>query len=344
MGDELTDVERYLGVGCPISFDSDPSQKSSPRYSSTLRGWRSPAYILIDRPTVGGRSAPVQENQPCVVRFVHGGRACAFDTVVLDWDDRQHNSYCRISWPESVHTVSFRKAERVRVNVPCDLQVQGSAVQGRLVDISTGGCRLYVEPPHAVGTEALLSATLPGGRAIEHVQCVVRDVHEGPDGKPHTGCEFVRGQVTVESDIALFVAESLGRGQQEASDAPRVLVIEQDPKRAMVMRRLFESRGIETVLTTGTVDGASSLRLSHVQAAVVSQTQDDLPGALTVRLIKRTRGLESLPVFLYGGDGEDLAAQAREAGVTQHLAAGMNVPEIVGEVAKHLIGAEKTGD
>lgn len=336
MNGEFADVEGYLSVGCPVVVDSDPTRDSGPRYNSTVRGWVGPAYILIDRPMVQGRLAALRENQPCVIRFVREGRACAFAAVVLDWDNRPHHSYCRISWPESLKAVSFRKFERVPVDVPCELTIDDETAAGQLVDISIGGCKVCIEADLSVDAEPLLSATLPSGHAIDHVRCIVRNTREAPGGKSYVGCEFVPGQVTVESDVALFIATSLGRGQQDASDTPSVLIIDQNPKRALLLRHLFESRGSRVILVTGTIDGVCSLRFSNTQAVMVNQTQDDLAGVQTVQLIKRTRGLESLPVFLYGGEAEDLAAEAEQAGATQYFPPGTNAPQIASLVTEHL--------
>jgi len=336
MNGEVTDVERYLSVGCPVVVDSDPTRDTGRRYSSTVRGWCGPAYILIDRPMVQGRLAALRENQPCVIRFVDRGRACAFAAVVLDWDNRPHHSYCRVSWPQSLKAVSFRKFERVPVDVPCELTIDDKAAAGQLVDISIGGCMVCIEADLAADAEPLLSATLPSGHAIDDVRCIVRNIRGAPGGKSYMGCEFVPDQVTVESDVALFIATSMGRGQQDASATPGVLIIDQNPKQAVLLRHLFESRGSRVILATGTVDGVSSLRLSNTQAVMVNQTQDDLAGVLTVQLIKRTRGLESLPVFLYGGEAEDLAAKAEQAGATQYFPPGMTAPQIVSLVTEHL--------
>jgi len=336
MNGESADVESYLRVGCPVVVDSDPTRNTGRRYSSTVRGWCGSAYILLDRPMVQGRLAALRENQPCVIRFVDCGRACAFAAIVLDWDNRPHHSYCRVSWPQSLKVVSLRKFERVPVDVPCEVTIDDETTAGQLDDISTGGCRICIQADLAVDAEPLLSATLPSGHSIDDVRCIVRNVRAAAGGKSYVGCEFVPGQVSVESDVALYIATALGRGQQEASNTPSVLIIEQNPKQAVLLRHLFESRGSRVILATGAIDGMCSLRLADTQAVVVNQVQDDLAGVLTVQLIKRTHGFESLPVFLHGGDAEDLAARAEQAGATQYFPPDINLADAVGFVVEHI--------
>ncbi|HOT49765.1 MAG TPA: flagellar brake domain-containing protein, partial [Candidatus Hydrogenedentes bacterium] len=129
------DFEPYLQVGCPVAFHSDPFVKDAPRYSSVIRGWRRLSYVLVDRPRIGPHFAAIRENQPCVIRFVRDGKACAFDSLVLDWDTRMHNAYCRVEWPREFKVVVFRRFERVKVELPSSLFFRGGEDSGTVVDL-----------------------------------------------------------------------------------------------------------------------------------------------------------------------------------------------------------------
>lgn len=334
MANDDTNVERYLLVGTSVVFHSDPFHKSGPRYSTVIRGWRNPAYVLLDRPKTVTGFAAMRENQPCVIRFVNEGRACAFDAIVLDWDTRQYHSYCRVSWPRYVTTVAFRKFERIRVEIPCKIESGNNTMEGELQDLSIGGSRIAVSEPLEVGLPVLVSFTLPDGREVERLKGVVRNAQRGVNERWFHGCEFLRGQLSVESDIAFFITASLGRAEERAEEKPAILIIDNNAADTMLLRRLFEARGYEIILATSTVDGISRLRISPPSAVLVSSEQKDLSGLQIVRLLRATRGLEQMPLYLYGGKDPALQSQGQAAGATAYLPTTTTAPQIVNIVAK----------
>jgi CheY-like chemotaxis protein/c-di-GMP-binding flagellar brake protein YcgR len=329
MSDEK-DLELYLNVGCPLVLHPEPFEASAPRYSTCVRGWSKSSYLLIDRPRVNNRFAAVRENQPCVVRFLYNGLACAFDTMVLDWDTRQYHSYCRISWPTKFQTVSFRKFERVRAQIPCGFIYGGKKHTGTIEDISIGGCRIRTSAQLENDCTIELDLSLPDGCVVEQVRAEVKNVRPAA-GEFLLGCQFLEDQPEVESEIAFYVTTVLDRGEARASERQRILVIDDNRTVAMVLRNLFEQKGIEVLPASGTLDGLSRLRLSSPEAVLISQRMTDLPGIDSARLIRATRGLENLPVFLYGGDisDDDIA----KAGVSLYFA--QRIPAI--QIAKRVL-------
>ena len=352
MAEELKDLEPLLSVGCPAVFHSDRYSKEAPRYSTLIRGWRKPSYLLLDRPKIANRYAAVRENQLCVLRFVHGGKACAFDSMVLDWDNRQYNAYCRVEWPKTVQVVSFRKHERVRFQLPCKVHMADADKPARIQDLSTGGCRLFLDDPGREGETPIepgatleISFKLPDGCAIDRLQCAVRNAQTVGE-TTSLGCQFMEGQIAAESSIAFFIATTLDRTGAPQKDAERILIIDenaansyQQPESADIVKLhdIFRERGYEVIVATEMLDGFARLRMLPPIAVLINYAQSDLNGLLAARLIKMTRGFEDLPIFLHNGADAAIEEQAVQIGATGCFNAGANPVQIVNAVLARVI-------
>ncbi|MCX5771566.1 MAG: PilZ domain-containing protein [Candidatus Hydrogenedentes bacterium] len=329
MADEK-DLELYLNVGCPLVLHPEPFAASAPRFTTCVRGWSKSSYLLIDRPRINNRFAAIRENQPCIVRFLYNGLACAFDTMILDWDTRQYHSYCRISWPTKFQTVSFRKFERVRAQIPCSFQYGGNRYTGLIEDISIGGCRIRTSCQMENNTTIEVDLSLPDGCVLEQIRAAVKNVRSA-GSEFLLGCQFEEDQPEVESDIAFYVTTVLERGEVRTTERQRVLIIDDNRTVAMVLRNLFEQKGVEVLPASATLDGLSRLRLSSPDAVLISQRMTDLPGIESARLVRATKGLENLPIYLYGGDIPP--DEIKRAGVTLHF--GQRIPAI--QIAKRVL-------
>jgi len=327
-----TDVEAFLGVGCPLVFQADPMHKESPRYPSVLRGWRKPSYLLLDRPKVGGRYAAMRDNQPCVIRFVHEGRACAFDSVVLDWDTRQHNSYCRILWPRSVMVVSFRKAERVRANIPCKVHSPAGDEDGFIRDLSIGGCGVETKQQLPVNMPLSLTFTLTEGVEGEEVKVMARSSRPSENGYL-LGCQFVAGQTVVENDVAFYVMSSLNRSGR-GDTGMRTIIINRNTDEVQALKALLEQQGHESLLFSHTLDALTHLRMSAVNAILINQNQPELPGILVARLIRSAAGFDSVPIFLMHADDAAITEHAAQTGITQCFSSTTPFIDILGALVR----------
>lgn len=336
---EEHDFEQYMQVGCPVVFHSDPFVKEAPRYSTTVRGWRRLSYILLDRPKISGRFAAIRENQPCVIRFVRDGKACAFDSLVLDWDTRPHNAYCRIEWPRDFKVVVFRRFERIKVDLPCDIHAGNTPESGRVMDLSIGGCRVSMQNAIPDDTNLSLSFVLPDGCPIEHVQCRVRNAQPAGDFFC-MGCEFAEGQICVESNVAFYITTMLERTGVRSANAETILIIDPTPGVAMDVRRVLQARGYETFIATEIVDGFAHLRLAPPGALLINTEQGDLDGFLLARLVRMTNGLESIPIFLYNSTGPEQAERAKALGAAACFAAITPPAQMVNTIVTSLMAAK----
>lgn len=314
-------------------FHGDPGHQNAPRYLTLLRGWRKPHYLLVDRPKVSGRYVLIHENQPCVMRFISGGAACAFDSSVIDWDSRQQNPFCRIAWPQEAAVVGFRKNERVPVRIQCEWESNGEKHDGILKDISIGGCCLRAPSSPTVNSEIMLSFRLPNGAHLDAVRCAVQSIRETKQ-QYHIGCAFTGGQVSAENEIAFFVMSGFNRADRDKDRKTRILIISDNEDITLPLKNLLEFKNVDPVFATTTLDGLCRLRMAEPQAVCLDQAQHDLPGIETARMLRVTRGFEKLPIFILDLEGE--RKEADDVGIAGWFGGGTTVPEMVGVMTEHL--------
>ena len=323
MPEQEKDVERFLVVGNAIMFHTEPNRKDGPRHKTVVRGWRKGDHILLDRPKspLGGH-VPLTENQPCVMRFLVEGRACAFDSYVLNWEVSRQHPCMRIRWPKSVQFVNFRKFERLRVQIPSTVQwAEGGATDEEILDISIGGCRIQSTHGSSEGSLLQMTFTLPDGTHLEGLKSRVCSVRQ--EGERFLlGCRFEEGQEYDVNDVAFFVTSTLDRQrfvESEARAVQRILIMDDNEEIGSRLKRRFEQRGFETLLAGNVVDGMCRLRLLPPCAVMVSQTMKDLPGLTICRIIRNLPEFKTTLLYLYGGEDSELPESAREAGADSYF-------------------------
>ncbi|HPO15243.1 MAG TPA: PilZ domain-containing protein [Candidatus Hydrogenedentes bacterium] len=345
MAIEDKDIETLLAVGVTAVFDMEPNRKDGPRAKTIIRGWRKPTHIMLDRPkSQTGGYAPLQEGQKCVLRYLHEGQACAFDSMVLDWDARRYNPYLRIAWPKSVNHVPFRKHERIKLQLSSEiLWPDGSVTTESVRDLSAGGCGLYASKTIDNGGIVRMNFQLPDGSNVQHMRAIVRNTRETGSGFL-LGLEFIEGQEQAENDITFFVTTTLERRRTDTGGSTqihRVLVIDDNTDTSGRLKRNFDNRGMEVVVAANAVDGMYRLRMSPPTAVVVCQTLPDLAGVEVCRMIKIHEDFKSLPVFVYGGDGGDVGKRTKEVGGEAYFPPSLTLaPDVVRAVTQALSNKE----
>lgn len=343
MNVETRNVERLLAVGAVAMLHSEPHRKDGPRFKTIIRGWRKGAHVLLDRPKhESGAFAALNEGQPCVIRYLHEGQACAFDTQVMDWDTRKHAPYMRVTWPTKVEFMSFRRYERVHLQVPVEVSASGGMpLAGELVDLSIGGAGVVVSATVAEGSRVQLNFTLPEGGKLENVAGLVKNVRPAKDGH-FLGCEFIENQMAVESDIAFFVSRMIEL-QRQASGLQagrRVLIIAGDPAMSAKLRKQLERQHFDTVMAANLIDAFHRLRAAQPVAVVVDEALPDLAGTEVCRIIRQSSGIEGIQVFVYGGESDTFEAKAQEMGAAAAIAKSPGMaPDIAFAVSRQFTNA-----
>jgi len=321
-----SEIDSFLSVGDVVMVHLDPAKKWEVRYKTCVRGWHKPHHIILDRPRSKGLLVRLSEGFPCVVRLLSGGKAVGFASRVLDWDSPGAHPYCRVAWPEQLQVVSFRQHERINLFVPCTITVGDTTHDGQVQNLSVDGCRVHAHAEIEEGSPVELSFTMPDGLPVECVRAEVRNVQPRPDGALF-GCHVTPGQEHVQSDMAFYIAAMLNRSQAGHEATPRLLIVANDPQNTKALSGTFERHGWDTFVASTSFEGLLRLRMVFPSALLVSQEQEDLGCLEMLRLLKSTRGLEALPVFLYGRDAE-IKQQARDAGSAGHFPLPLNLGRV----------------
>lgn len=319
---ETKDIESLFWVGSNVMVIIGLSRRNSSRYVTAMRGWRKGSHIILDRPKVSeGSFVALQEGLRCTIQFIREGMACSFEAEVIDWDNRRFNPCVRFSWPTEVRSASFRRFDRVNVNMPCTLLRDGVQSEGNLSDVSMGGGSVLVNRAFPAGTMIEMSFTLPDGCVVNQVKAVVRSVH-AKGALSIMGCEFLAEQEMVENDIAFYVMMALAalRGDAQGSTAGlRVLVLEHEAARLLDIRQAFEKAGFGVFVAGNLVDGMYRLRLSGPAAVLINQGFADIAGVEVCRIIKRSPDFSQVPVYVFGGRESGLVKDVFAAGGAQYF-------------------------
>lgn len=312
-------IEQLLQVSLLTLFQPDPLRKESRRYQTIVRGWRWGEYVMLDRPRVDARSLlMIREGQDCQVRYMIDGKACGFESRVLDFDTARSNPYMRLKWPDQVEYTYFRRGERVKSNLPCAVVLDtGTASTGHILDLSQGGIAL--ETLHAVekGKRILLSFELPGGQRVDRLPLLVCNSRES--GRQFLlGCAFEEEAHAGKDDVAFFVVSRLAaeRGTEVGSGLRRVLVVDHDMGRSANVVKNLARKGMECVTAGSALDGFHRLKALPHSGMAIAFDQMDLSGAEISRVIRASNDFPRLPIALYGHREPDSAALMQQSGAT----------------------------
>ena len=336
-------IERFLSVGTSAFLHLGINWQRGPRLTTVFRGWHRPHHILMDRPqNIAGQPALLQEGQDCTVRFVHEGSACAIVSQVIDCDRRKKNPYLRICWPGKVEFVSFRTHERIRLQLDAVvLRADGvETATDQILDLSLGGCRILSPKGADSESKVTISTALPDGTILEGIEAAVREVQETGKGWA-LGCQFEPNQQHVEIDVAFFVTSTLLRqriSDPDAVNGARVLILDDREELRCALRKELEGVGFEVILATNVVDGIYRMHMAPPEAVFVCQSLAQMPGLELCRLVSSIEDFDTPPIYLYGGDGQDLQQAAAEAGVASYFPPSENMVKTMVEFLANMLG------
>lgn len=329
MAGENRGIVEYLEVGCAAVLHPSPDRTDNLRYRTVIRGWREGAYVLFDMPDEELHCVP---NQACVIRFLVRGEACGFSTRIAAWGTKAKR-YFHVLWPPSIQAVGFRKFERVECSIPCTLTTdEGKTLEGEVRDMSRGGVAIWLKTKLNTSGRVRVAFRLPDGARVEGAPCTVRSVHPMQGGALH-GCEIDEDAPDdLRESIGFFVSTTLERMHPPQAFGHRVVFIEQDDDRIKTLREALENQGVETAVARGIVDGFFRLRTALPSVLLISGDLDEMAPGELCRIVKNTPGLDSLSMFVYGGEGADVEATVKEAGAEHYFASVAVTEQIVSEV------------
>jgi c-di-GMP-binding flagellar brake protein YcgR len=286
------------GIQCLLSFGM--TNKTGPRFRSTLRGWREGAYLIFDIPSAQLSIQTLTRSTPCVVRLFHEGVAAGFRTNVIDWTVDEFPVF-RADWPTNSEVVPVRKDERVYLGAPC--VVRGESIENltaELVDISAGGCCIQTSSAVTVATPVTLEFDLPDGSRIENLAAVVRsNVNES--GAWQSGCRFSNLTPQQAEAIQYLVSLRMDQSGDARVRDKRILVLAPRDEQMAELRTIFEQQRFELVCVESVIEALFLLRLQVPLAFLAGVENPDLPGITLCSLIRKMKSTAPMSVFLWGG-------------------------------------------
>ncbi|NIA13166.1 MAG: hypothetical protein GWP08_03725 [Nitrospiraceae bacterium] len=322
-------IEDYLRVGQPAAIQLEPEGGAGARLPTTVRGWELSSQIILDRPRTQGRWAPMRDGAHCIVRLVNEGHAIAFHSLIASYDNWGKSCQCRVAWPGEYHVASFRRRERMKVDISGTLSADGvSGVSVNLIDLSMSGCALIAPTSLAGDTAIQLSFSLPDGGDIRDAKATVRNSRPIGDERFVLGCEFQGGQAYLVSEIAYYTSTRLGRSSGPCVAEAAVLIIDADGTVSDPLWKALREEGCDAHIARSTLDGLVRLRTLRPPVLVVRQDQPDLSGVEIVRLVRNTPGLDTMHIFMFGGESNAADGLTAEMNLAAHFTPADSVERI----------------
>lgn len=327
-----SDPEKYFSVGLSAVLSLKDHLAEASRLRTTIRGWQRGAYVLLDTPVENGLLLAVGAGQPCVVRFVTEGTACGFDAVVVD-RPFGNRPYFTVGWPAKIEVLRMRKQTRLDITLPCEIYHQDQTVKGEIRDLSIGGCKLQSSVIFSVATQLDVSFALPDGVHVTALKAEVRNVARAATGAIH-GCRFdAAGAARNDIEFYIAVTERLSLENPRSS---HVLVMDPDLERGAALRDALVQRGYQATATSGIVDGFARLRMLSPLLVVVHYIQAEIEGPEICRIIHNSRGIDVMPIFVYGGDAPNAEKDSRAAGAARYFGGIFNAAALADEVSLYI--------
>lgn len=321
-------VEDYLSVGQMVLVKVDPDSSDPTRFTTELRGWQSGGYLLFDWPDDPAETGVPRPQHKLVVQFLAHGQACGFKTLVVASGTTTATQF-RTSWPQHVEVLALRKDERVNVDVTCTVHFsRDKTVEGRLLDISAGGCKICVSPDDGLIGDVSVDFTLEGGLACEKLPAVVRSVTTGTLGSV-LGCQFEGLPEVTRHDLQFYVATTVERMRDAKGDTQRVLIVEGDIAHLNQLRDALSISDVHIATASNIVDGFYRLRLRPPDMLVLSAALQGLDMESVCRVVRQTRGFENLPITVYGVTNSAAGERLQQAGATHVVGELLQVPGVV---------------
>ncbi len=310
-------LENHLEVGAVALLSFDIADKNARRYKSTIRGWTRGVNIALDMPSAGDKPLRLSHLQPCVVRFVVSGRACGFESQVIEGSSGPQ-PYLYLSWPHQVEIVQMRRHERIDVSCPCVINLaSGDLLHGTVRDLSAGGCCMEARTGLRVDERFRLSFGLPDGRLIEGLPTQVRNARR-LEHLALYGCQFLDLPDIVRDDIEFYITAKIEQLRSGSLAASHVLIADGVMERAWPIHEAIERFGCYAFTTSGVLDLFYRLRFAPPAVLLMSADQRDAYVPDLIGIIRGASGFEKLPIVVYGSGGAT-AAELSAAGACGHF-------------------------
>lgn len=192
---------------------------SHSKIRTTLCGWKSGKYLLIEEP--GGRGA--KDNAPLVGRFFHDGCYYGFTVEALGRLPEAH--ILVLKYPDDIVKSSVRKNSRLEVALPSTVfrgpSPADPAHNALITNLSAGGLRFSCFMLFTVGETVSIVGALEPEQPDKRLRVIVRSM-TAAGNKCEYGGEFAFGSVEEEKAVKGRVdrLDNLAQGRMDEDPPP----------------------------------------------------------------------------------------------------------------------------
>lgn len=288
-----------LKVGMDVFLEALPEDHDATRQRAALRGWDPGRFVLITR-DASDCGAYLRRDQACTIRFFTEGEAWGFQTKVLSNTVCAEDRVIRVAWPDVAERARVRDDDRVRLDVPVRVRVEHEGVkEGRLLDLSAGGCRACVKADYLLAAPAYLSFLVPGGHRLDEQLAIVRSRRKTEHGSVF-GFQF-RGMAAADrTGLALFAARRQAALRGEVSPHPQVVICTPTQEDARFARELLHPRGYEVLHAVTLIELGRLLDAERTALLLVDTKQAPVSARQVCVAVKQDQDTRGIPVAVYG--------------------------------------------
>jgi len=165
----------------PGSFANFEIPHSAVIKSSTyIRGCKEGHYIILDHPLEKNDvQVMLQNDMPCIVRFLYQGKIYAFESRIMEIV-KVPFPFIFTTYPEKLESINLRSTDRYPIQLSASFHLEGMENEnnspGTLLDLSETGCLLRTDHPQKTETLLSLTFSLPNGESIKDLSVCVKRV------------------------------------------------------------------------------------------------------------------------------------------------------------------------
>ncbi|MEW6264653.1 MAG: flagellar brake protein [Thermodesulfobacteriota bacterium] len=183
MAEQTVDPEFFhSGVSVMLQVRDSPEGK----YTTFFRGYKNKDYLILDHPVKEGKLAPIADDTPCIIRFIHEGNIIGFRSRVLGVI-RTPYPLIFLRYPQSVEMSRLRKFDRypVKIEVVCAPRKLNGLVDSyprdNILNLSAGGCQIEAFEHFLRDQTIFLTVFLPEQGKINDLEAEVKRVDKKGD-------------------------------------------------------------------------------------------------------------------------------------------------------------------
>ncbi len=144
------------------------------KWKTKLLGYLRGEYLILMTPRINGMLVNYGGQNQMAVRYMCEGSVFGFQTTIFRTIGSPLN-LTFLKYPSRIEEISLRRSPRIQMVIPFrlnDSQDSGNTI----LNLSSSGALVQMVDPPRIEESIRLSFTLPNGKAIDNLECVVKRV------------------------------------------------------------------------------------------------------------------------------------------------------------------------